>query len=196
MNICIYCGSKVGTNPQYTAAAVQVGRTIAERGWGLVYGGGNIGLMGIVARTALEQGAYVTGIIPTFLVTREVALDSCSELIEVPSMHTRKQLMIDRSDLLLALPGGFGTLDELFEALTWSQVGLHTKPLGLLNIGGYYNPLLSMIHSMRAEGFVQESHALLLEVSDDVEILLDVLAEMKKADGALSTDGHDNLLRA
>ncbi|MBK7578111.1 MAG: TIGR00730 family Rossman fold protein [Ignavibacteria bacterium] len=128
MNVCVYCGSRSGTDPAFEEAARAVGLAIAERGWSLIYGGGNIGLMGTVARTALENGATVTGIIPTFLATKEIALADCTELIEVESMHIRKALMIERSDLLVALPGGFGTLDELFEALTWRQIRLRTSP--------------------------------------------------------------------
>ncbi|MCX6140394.1 MAG: TIGR00730 family Rossman fold protein [Candidatus Kapabacteria bacterium] len=176
MNVCVYCGSRSGNDPRFEQAAIDVGASIARRGWGLIYGGGNIGLMGSVARTALAHGAHVTGIIPTFLATKEIALQDCSELIEVESMHIRKQLMIDRSDILVALPGGFGTLDELFEALTWRQIRLHARPIGLLNIAGYYNPLLTMIERMRSDGFVQDRHASMLWVSDSVEALFDELA--------------------
>lgn len=176
MNVCVYCGSRSGTDPVFEGVARAVGLAIAERGWNLIYGGGNVGLMGIVARTALENGAHVTGIIPTFLATKEIALADCTELIEVESMHIRKALMIERADLLVALPGGFGTLDELFEALTWRQIRLHASPLGLLNIAGYYDPLVAMIDRMRADGFVQDRHASLLHVSDDVNELFDTLA--------------------
>ncbi|HLP27696.1 MAG TPA: TIGR00730 family Rossman fold protein [Candidatus Didemnitutus sp.] len=176
MNVCVYCGSRTGNNPAYECAAQHIGSSIAERGWGLVYGGGNIGLMGTVARTALAKGAHVTGIIPSFLATKEIALADCTELIEVESMHIRKQLMIDRSDVLVALPGGFGTLDELFEALTWRQIRLHARPLGLLNIGGYFDPLIEMINRMHHDGFVQDRHVSLLNVSNNVEELLDKLS--------------------
>ncbi len=176
MNVCVYCGSRNGTDPVFEVAARAVGVAIAERGWNLIYGGGNIGLMGILARTALEYGAHVTGIIPNFLATKESALEDCSELIEVESMHIRKALMIERADLLIALPGGFGTLDELFEALTWRQIRLHAIPLGLLNVAGYYDPLIEMINRMHSDGFVQDRHVSLLHVSTDVNELLDTLA--------------------
>ena len=176
MNICVYCGSRSGRDVRFEDAARELGIAIASRGWRLVYGGGNIGLMGTVARTALENGAHVTGIIPKFLATKEIALEECTELIEVETMHIRKQLMIDRSDLLVALPGGFGTLDELFEALTWRQIRLHARPIGLLNVSGYFDPLVEMIARMQSHEFVQERHAGLLHVSDNVNNLLDVLA--------------------
>lgn len=176
MNVCIYCGSRSGNNSLFERAAINVGESIARRGWGLIYGGGNIGLMGTIARTALAHGAHVTGIIPTFLATKEIALEACSELIEVESMHVRKQLMIDRSDILVALPGGFGTLDELFEALTWRQIRLHARPIGLLNVAGFYDPLLAMIERMQSDEFVLDRHASTLRVSDNVEALFDELA--------------------
>lgn len=175
MNVCVYCGSRNGSDPLFEHAARAVGVAIAERGWNLIYGGGNIGLMGVLARTALENGAQVTGIIPKFLATKEIALTDCTELIEVESMHIRKALMIERSDLLIALPGGFGTLDELFEALTWRQIRLHARPLGLLNIAGYYDPLVAMIKRMESDGFVQDKHVSMLHVSTDVNDLLDTL---------------------
>lgn len=176
MNICVYCGSRSGDRPEYEAAAIEVGKEIVNRGWGLVYGGGGIGLMGVVARTVYDAGLPVIGIIPTFLATREIAFWECTELIEVPSMHVRKQLMIDRSDMLLAMPGGFGTMDELFEAITWRQLGLHDRPIGLLNVDGYYDPLLAMNTHMVDRNFVYQRHADLLVASADVTSLFDALS--------------------
>lgn len=176
MNICVYCGSRVGDRPEYYDAAVAVGHEILRRGWGLVYGGGGIGLMGVIARTVFEAGGHVTGIIPTFLATKEIAFWECSELLEVPSMHIRKQLMIDRSDMLLAIPGGLGTMDELFEALTWRQLGLHDRPIGVLNTHGFFDPLLAMNAHMVARGFADQKHTDALVHHHDVSPLFDMLA--------------------
>jgi uncharacterized protein (TIGR00730 family) len=176
MNICVYCGSRAGADPAYHDAAVAVADELLRRGWGLVYGGGGIGLMGVIAHRVFEGGGHVIGIIPSFLASREVALWECSELIEVPSMHVRKQMMIERSDMLLAIPGGFGTMDELFEAITWRQLELHDRPIGLLNVNGYYDPLLAMNTHMVEHGFVHQRHADLLVASADVASLFDTLS--------------------
>lgn len=176
MNLCVYCGSRAGADPAYQHAAEAVADELLRRGWGLVYGGGGIGLMGMIARRVFDGGGHVTGIIPSFLATREVALWECSELIEVPSMHVRKQMMIERSDMLLAIPGGFGTMDELFEAITWRQLGLHDRPIGLMNVNGYYDPLLRMNAHMVERGFVHQHHADLLVAGTDMAALLDELA--------------------
>ncbi len=176
MNLCVYCGSRAGADPAYQYAAETVANELLRRGWGLVYGGGGIGLMGTVARRVFDGGGHVVGIIPKFLATREVALWECSELIEVPSMHVRKQMMIERSDMLLAIPGGLGTMDELFEAITWRQLGLHDRPIGLLNVNGYYDPLLSMNAHMVERGFVHQHHSDLLVADTDAARLLDTLA--------------------
>ncbi len=176
MNLCVYCGSRTGVDPSYQSAAESVADELLRRGWGLVYGGGGIGLMGAIARRVFDGGGHVVGIIPSFLASREVALWECSELIEVPSMHVRKQMMIERSDMLLAIPGGFGTMDELFEAITWRQLGLHDRPIGLLNTNGYYDPLLSMNAHMVERGFVHQHHADLLVADAEVSRLLDLLS--------------------
>ena len=176
MNICIYCGSLSGLNPAYTSAAEDVAHELVRRNWGLVYGGGGIGIMGSVARTVRESDGYVHGIIPTFLALDEVMYPECSELTIVESMHRRKQLMIDHSSMLLALPGGYGTLDELFEAITWKQLQLHDRPIGLLNVDGFFDPLLSLIDHMSATGFVREQHKSMTIVSNSVVDLLDALA--------------------
>ncbi len=159
MNVCVYCGSQSGNHPAYTQAARHIGETIAEQKWGLVYGGGAVGLMGTVARAALDGGAHVTGIIPSFLATAEVALTDCTELIEVHSMHARKQLMIQRSDIIVALPGGYGTMDELFEAITWKQLGLHDLPIAVLNEHGYYSHLDAALNAFVRAEFVRPQHA-------------------------------------
>jgi len=177
MNICIYCGSLSGSNPAYTSAAEEVAHELVSRNWGLVYGGGSIGIMGSIARTVRASDGYVHGIIPTFLAVDEVLFPDCSELTIVETMHRRKQLMIDHSSMLLALPGGYGTLDELFEAITWKQLQLHDRPIGLLNVDGYFDPLLSLINHISATGFVREKHKSMMIVSDSVIDLLDALEE-------------------
>jgi uncharacterized protein (TIGR00730 family) len=172
-NICVYCGSMQGRRPEYAAAARRVGTLLAERGIGIVYGGGSIGLMGILADAALAAGGHVTGIIPEHLSRREIAHADLTELVIVRSMHERKALMEQRSDAFIALPGGLGTLEELFEILTWAQLGLHRKPCGLLNVDGYYDPLISLLDRAVAEGFLRDKHRGLLVVDDDPERLLD-----------------------
>jgi len=175
MNICIYCGSLSGSNPAYTAAAEEVADELVRRHWGLVYGGGSIGIMGSIARTVRAADGYVHGIIPTFLAVDEVLYAECTELTIVETMHARKQLMIDHSSMLLALPGGYGTLDELFEAITWKQLGLHDRPIGLLNANGYFDPLLALVDHMSATGFVREQHKSMMVVSSSVADLLQAL---------------------
>jgi uncharacterized protein (TIGR00730 family) len=176
MNICIYCGSQSGSNPAYTEAAERIANELLRRKWGLVYGGGNIGIMGTIARNVRAGNGYVHGIIPSFLAIDEVLYTECSKLTVVDSMHIRKQLMIDDSSMLLALPGGYGTLDELFEAITWKQLNLHDRPIGLLNIDGYFDPLLAMIDHMVASGFIRTDHRAMMIVSDCVVELLDALS--------------------
>ena len=176
MNICIYCGSLSGSNPAYTSAAEEVANELVRRNWGLVYGGGSIGIMGSIARTVRASDGYVHGIIPTFLAVDEVLYPDCSELTVVETMHRRKQLMIDHSSMLLALPGGYGTLDELFEAITWKQLQLHDRPIGLLNVDGYFDPLLSLIDHLSTTGFVRAKDRSMLIVSSSVTELLNALA--------------------
>lgn len=177
MNICIYCGSQSGLHPAFTEVAMSVADEIVRRGWGLVYGGGNVGIMGVIARRIHEQNGYIHGIIPEFLATDEIAFFGCSELSIVRTMHERKQLMIDRSAMLLALPGGYGTLDELFEAITWKQLQLHDRPIGLLNVNGFFDPLVQMVDHTVQQGFVRTRHRELFKESSDVIGLLDYLAE-------------------
>ena len=154
-NICVYCGSNSGTNPAYADAARRLGRAVAEEGLGLVYGGGGIGLMGELARSAIAHGGHVTGIIPGFLSRKERMLRAADELIVVEDMHQRKKLMFERSDAFVALPGGIGTLEELVEQLTWAQLGRHTKPIVLVNVEGFWGPLLQLLRHMQASAFIR-----------------------------------------
>jgi uncharacterized protein (TIGR00730 family) len=162
MRICVYCGSNAGRSPAYAAAARELGTLLASRGIGLVYGGGNVGLMGMVADAAIAGGGEVIGIIPRPLVDRELAHRGLSELHVTGSMHERKQLMHDLSDGFIALPGGFGTLDELFETLTWAQLGVHAKPTGLVDVDGFWQPLLRLIEQQVAAELVRPQHAAML----------------------------------
>lgn len=165
--ICVFCGSSLGARPAYSAAAEQVGRHLAERGIGLVYGGGKIGLMGALADAALESGGEAVGVIPGHLVTREIGHKGLTKMYVVGSMHERKAMMADLSDGFIALPGGFGTFEEFCEVLTWSQLGLHKKPCGLLNVEGYYSPMLEMFDHAVSEGFVRgENRGIVLAHSD------------------------------
>ena len=154
LTVCVYCGSRHGTRPLYTAAAQAVGRLIGARGWQLVYGGGRVGLLGEVADTTLAAGGRVIGVIPESLMRREVGHPGLTELRMVPTMHQRKQMMAERADLFLALPGGIGTLEELYEVWTWRQLGYHDQPIGLLNTEGYYDDLLRFMQRSVDEGFL------------------------------------------
>src|ERR1051326_7031874 len=175
-SLCVFCGSSKGGRPEYAEAARRVGREVAERGWTLVYGAGNIGLMGEVADAALEAGGRVIGVIPESLVGWEVAHTGLPELRIVGTMHERKAQMADLADAFLALPGGYGTLDEFCEILTWAQLGLHRKPCGLLNVLGYYDALLALLDTGVRERFLRPEHrALILDEPDDVPVLLDRL---------------------
>jgi uncharacterized protein (TIGR00730 family) len=155
-SICVYCGSGGGRGPMYLEAAETLGRMMAEQGIRLVYGGGGLGLMGEVATSVLKHGGYVTGIIPEFLSSKEKMLRDVQELIVVEDMHQRKKLMFERSDAFVALPGGIGTLEELVEQLTWAQLGRHDKPIVLANIGGFWQPFLTLLGHMRDEKFIRE----------------------------------------
>ncbi len=175
--VCVYCGSNAGGRRVFREAARAVGIALARRGWGLVYGGGGVGLMGILAEATADAGGEVIGVIPRALMEREgVAADGVGELRVVESMHERKALMAELSDAFVALPGGLGTLEELFETLTWAQLGLHRKPCGLLDAGGYYRPLVALLDHAVDEGFVRPEHRALLVVGDHPEELLDRLA--------------------
>ena len=157
--VCVYCGSGPGTNPRFVEAAIAFGKTLAENGIRLVYGGGSVGLMGAVAKSVLDHGGKVTGIIPEFLTARENALKRVQELIVTPDMHERKRLMFERSDAFVALPGGVGTLEELVEQLTWQQLGRHSKPILLANIDGFWEPLLALLAHMRETAFIRAQSA-------------------------------------
>jgi uncharacterized protein (TIGR00730 family) len=175
-SVCVYCGSSAGASPAYAAAAAELGRELAGRGIGLVYGGGNVGLMGAVADAALAAGGAVVGVIPEALVAREVAHGGLTELHVVASMHDRKALMAELADAFVALPGGLGTLEELFEILTWAQLGLHRKPSGLVNVAGYYDGLVSFLAHAVDERLLRPEHAELLLVDERPAPLLDRLA--------------------
>lgn len=174
--VCVFCGSRDGTRDQYVASARGMGQALARRGIGLVYGGGGIGLMGVLADAALSAGGDVIGVIPEALVAREVAHQGLGDLRVVASMHERKALMADLSDAFVALPGGLGTLEEFCEALTWAQLGIHRKPCGLLNVEGFFDPLLSFFDHAVRERFVSPDHRSLVVVEEDPERLLDALS--------------------
>ena len=174
-NVCVYCGSSAGTNPRFGEAADALGRALGEAGVGLVFGGGGDGLMGRVARATLAAGGRVTGIIPKFLVAREHALIDGQELVVVDSMHQRKQLMFDRADAFIALPGGVGTLEELVEQLTWAQLQRHRKPVLLADIDGFWRPLLALFAHMRNLGFIREQFEVRYLVAEKIEDALPML---------------------
>lgn len=171
--ICVFCGSSVGARAAYREAATAMGRTLARRGLGLVYGGGGVGLMAAAADAALAAGGEVVGVIPRALELRELAHPGLSQLVVVGSMHERKAKMASLADGFVALPGGMGTLEELAEILTWAQLGLHAKPCGLLDVDGYYDPLIAFFDRAVAEGFLRPEHRRLLVVGSDPEALLD-----------------------
>lgn len=175
--ICVFAGSSAGSQREYLAVAGALGRVLAERQIGLVYGGARVGLMGAVADAVLDGGGQVIGVIPQALVEKEVAHDGLTELRVVTTMHERKALMAELSDGFIALPGGWGTLDEFFEILTWAQLGLHRKPCGLLNVQGYYDALLSFLEHSTVEGFVRREYRAMISVSESPATLLDVLHE-------------------
>ena len=184
VTLCVFCGSRPGAQPAYGAAAQAVGRGLAERGWNLVYGGGKVGLMGAVADAARAAGAHVTGVIPESLMQREVGHPGLDELIVVPSMHVRKQTMAERADAFVALPGGLGTFEELFEIWTWRQLGYHQCPIALLNADGYYDALLGFIEHTVREQFVYDAQAGMLIVEREPLRLLDRVAAALPARGA------------
>jgi uncharacterized protein (TIGR00730 family) len=186
-NICVYCGSSLGSDPRFAAAADALGAAMAKAGIGLVFGGGEDGLMGRVAHAVMDNGGRVVGIIPTFLIRREHALKEAQELIVVADMHERKRLMFERSDAFVALPGGIGTLEELVEQLTWQQLGRHHKPILLANIDNFWEPLLSLLAHMRATEFIRASLPLEVLKADKVE---DILPRLRAA-AALASNGKE-----
>jgi uncharacterized protein (TIGR00730 family) len=176
VRICVFCGASPGNEPRYVAAARDVGEGLATRGIGLVYGGGRVGLMGAVADAALAAGGEVVGVIPRGLQLRELAHEGLTTLHVVGSMHERKARMAELAEGFVALPGGMGTLEELAEILTWAQLGLHARPCGLLDVAGYYDPLVAFLDRAVAEGFVRPDHRRLLVVAQDPDALLDAFA--------------------
>jgi uncharacterized protein (TIGR00730 family) len=174
-SVCVFCGSSPGIHESYTHAAHAMGTAIASRGLELVYGGGNVGLMGIVADAALAAGSQVTGVIPEALLAREIGHTGLTDLRVVGSMHERKAMMASLSDVFVALPGGFGTFEEFFEVVTWSQLGLHAKPAGLLNVEGFYDPLITFLDRATEAGFIKAPHRAMVLDDEDPERLLDRL---------------------
>ena len=171
-SVCVYCGSRPGTKPGYAALAQALGTAIGQRGWQLVYGGGRAGLMGVVANAALAAGGRVVGVIPESLMTLEVGHAGLSELHVVKTMHERKQMMAERSDAFVAMPGGIGTFEELFEVWTWRHLGYHHSPMGLLDAEGYWAPMVAFLAHAVAEGFMGDDQMAMLHVDDDAERLL------------------------
>jgi uncharacterized protein (TIGR00730 family) len=176
-NICVYCGSNAGNQPVYAEAARAFGRELTQRGLGLVYGGAGVGLMGILADTVLEHGGRVIGVIPAALATKELAHHNLTEQHIVASMHERKTLMMERADGFVALPGGAGTLEEIFEAWTWTQLDLHAKPCGLLNIASYFDKLVEFLDHTVAEAFIRPQYRATLAVESDSTKLLERFAD-------------------
>ena len=174
-SVCVFCGSKSGARPEYVDAARETARALADRDITIVYGGGHVGMMGALADAALECGGRIVGIIPRHLMRPEIAHRGLSELVIVDSMHARKRAMADRSDAFLGLPGGFGTIEELFEMLTWLQLQLERKPVGVYNVAGFFAPLARFLEHAVAEEFIAPAHADLLTVSDSLPALLDSL---------------------
>jgi uncharacterized protein (TIGR00730 family) len=177
--LCVFCGSSTGSRPEYRAAARRLGELLAGRGVGLVFGAGHIGLMGVLADAVLRGGGEAVGVIPQALVDKELAHRGLTALHVVGTMHQRKALMADLAHGFVALPGGYGTADETFEILTWAQLGLHTKPIGLLNVAGFFDPLLAWLDHCVREAFIRPEHRALLQVSADPEELLDMLARYR-----------------
>lgn len=181
--ICVYCGSSDRVDPEYVQAAFAMGQAIARRGWQLVYGAGKTGLMGAVADGALAAGGEVIGVIPALFNTPALAHSGLTRLEVTADMHQRKARLIELADALVALPGGYGTFEELFEALTWAQIGLHTKPIGLLNARRYYDPLLSLVDHARLQGMIYAEHQALFVHAEEPEALLSALTQHQSPPG-------------
>ena len=180
VNLCVYCGSSPGENGLYVRAARRLGRDLAAAGIGLVYGGGSLGLMGEVARAVLEHGGYVTGVIPEFLIRKEIMLEGVNDLVVTRNMHERKMTMFEKAAGFCALPGGIGTLEELVEVSTWAQLGQHVKPIIIANLDGYWNPLLELIEHMHREGFFHSSQKVRLDAVDKIEQVVPMLKKRLK----------------
>jgi uncharacterized protein (TIGR00730 family) len=187
-SICVYCGSGFGDDLLFKENAASLGRSMAEQGISLVYGGGNVGLMGTVAQAVLDHGGYVTGIIPEFLKSREKLLDDVQETIVVPDMHTRKRLMFEKADAFVALPGGIGTLEELVEQMTWAQLGRHTKPILMLSTKGFWKPLLTLLAHMREQGFIRPGLELSYLVAERVEEVIPMLEASARRTGGVGNE--------
>ncbi|WP_343670925.1 TIGR00730 family Rossman fold protein [Chitinophaga sp.] len=172
-SITVFCGSSNGTDNIFMEQAFQLGKTLAENNIGLVYGGAKVGLMGAVADGALSAGGSVTGVIPDFLRAKEIAHTGLTELLIVDSMHTRKMKMNELCEGVITLPGGYGTMEEFFEMLTWAQLGLHKKPIGILNTNGYYDAMITLVQTMVDKGFLKETYQDMILISDDIDTLLD-----------------------
>jgi len=177
-SICVFCGSRSGALPAYNTAAAEFGREIAARNWRLVYGAGDVGLMGEVARAAMAAGATTMGVIPTHLMGSEVGKRDLTQLVITENMHERKKVMFMNSDAIVLLPGGAGSLDEFFEVLTWGQIGLHGKPIFILNTEGYWNPLIALIDHVIAQGFADNAMRNSIQVAADVPTLSRKLGEL------------------
>ncbi len=187
--ICVFSGSSEGRRAEYRQTAVALGRELAERGIGLVYGGASRGLMGAIADAALEGGGEVIGVIPRALFDKEIAHTGLARLYHVNTMHERKAKMADLASAFIALPGGFGTFDELFEIITWAQLGIHQKPIGLLDVADYYAPLLAMVGRAAEEGFIPRQHLDLIHYEQEPARLVDLLLASSRETEAVSTSG-------
>ncbi len=187
-SVCVYCGSSFGQDPVFARAATDLGRSLAQEGLGLVYGGGNVGLMGTVARAVIDHGGHVTGIIPEFLKARELMLPDAQELVVVPDMHTRKRLMFEKADAFVALPGGIGTLEELVEQMTWAQLGQHRKPILVANFAGFWDPLMELLDHMRRAGFVREGFEVNFLTARSID---DVIPMLRRAVESLTDEAME-----
>ena len=183
-SICLFCGSRTGGNPAYGTVAEEVGRSVAEEGWRLVYGAGDLGLMGKAARSAKRNGGTVFGVIPSHLIEHEIARFDLDSVVVTENMHERKKVMFMNSDAIVTMPGGPGTLDEFFEVVTWRQLGLHTKPIILLNVGGYWDRLLRLVDGIIEEGFAGESFRNHFSVQESVAALIDELRKARRRESA------------
>ncbi|MGW3097215.1 TIGR00730 family Rossman fold protein [Streptomyces sp. CdTB01] len=188
--IGVFCGSRTGTRPRYMDVAAEFGAALVGRGVGLVYGAGGVGVMGALAKGAVDAGARVTGVIPHELFEREQPDHTGTELFVVRSMHQRKALMYRLASAFAVLPGGFGTLDELMEVATWNQLSLHEKPVVLLNVDGFFDPLTALLDHLQAEGFITASERALVQVAHDCEQALDLLAQARRVPVATGWEGH------
>lgn len=196
-SICVYCGSSTGRGETYAEAGHALGRSLADAGIRLVYGGGTRGIMGAVARGAIEAGGKVTGIIPRFLINKEAArsaLGTLDDVIVTEDMHTRKHTMFEKSDAFVALPGGIGTLEEVVEIMTWAQLGRHRKPIVLVNIDGFWNPLLALLDHMRAEGFVHTGHLVQPLLVDTAQAVVPAVLTQAAASAEIAAEGDPRVI--